>query len=280
MLGLAVSLALLAACQQTQAQVADAPAAVRVVVDAGHNNFHAIEARYAPFAEVLRAQGLAVASNTQPFTDASLAGTEVLVIANAMSLDDLRDPSTPNPSAFTADEIAAVRRFVERGGGLLLIADHMPFAGAANELAAAFGVTFDNGFAIDGDTEPDVFTRQNGGLVEDPLTEGVMQVRSFNGSAFVAPNARPLMRLSARYTIMLPERPGEFSATTPRVSGADRLQAAALELGAGRVAVFGEAAMFTDQTLPNGQRPGFHAPGAEDNARLLINVTNWLAKRD
>jgi hypothetical protein len=41
-----------------------------------------------------------------------------------------------------------VRRFVERGGALLLIADHMPMAGAASDLGLAFGVHFENGFAL------------------------------------------------------------------------------------------------------------------------------------
>ena len=36
----------------------------------------------------------------------------------------------------------AVRDWVKGGGSLLLIADHMPFPGAAGTLASAFGVRF------------------------------------------------------------------------------------------------------------------------------------------
>lgn len=37
--------------------------------------------------------------------------------------------------------------WVESGGRLLLIADHMPLAGSAAKLAAAFGASFTDGFA-------------------------------------------------------------------------------------------------------------------------------------
>lgn len=48
--------------------------------------------------------------------------------------------------------------------------------------------------------------------------------------------------------------------------------------GRGRVAVFGEAAMFTAQvTGPERQPMGMNAPGAEQNAQLLLNVLHWLS---
>ncbi|HET9229873.1 MAG TPA: hypothetical protein VFO00_01210 [Vitreimonas sp.] len=256
-----------------------AEAGPRVVIDAAHHNFHTVDGRYAPFAQLLRNDGFRVSGSDAVFSDESLANVNILVIANAVAAEDAEEWRTPNPSAFTAEEIAAVRRFIERGGSLLLIADHMPFGGAAQDLGAAFGVTFDNGFATDGDNDPDLFTRANGGLADDPLLANIRQVRTFTGSAFRAPQARPLLRLDARYEVLLPEVAWEFSEETPRVSGADRLQGAVLEAGRGRVAVFGEAAMFTAQVAgPQRSPTGLRAPGAEENKAFALTILRWLAR--
>ncbi|MGB0915797.1 MAG: hypothetical protein ACPGVI_06975, partial [Crocinitomicaceae bacterium] len=40
------------------------------------------------------------------------------------------------------EEITFIKNWVKKGGKLVLIADHMPFAGAANDLAKAFGFEF------------------------------------------------------------------------------------------------------------------------------------------
>jgi hypothetical protein len=254
----------------------------RLVIDGGHNNFHTVDGRYAPFAQLMRNDGMRVAGSEAPFNDASLADVDILVIANALAAEDVEEWRTPNPSAFTADEIAAVRRFVEQGGSLLLIADHMPFGGAAQELGAAFGVTFDNGFAVREASmrgEPDLFRRDNGGLSDDPLTAGIDQVRTFTGSAFRAEHARPLVQLGAEWQVLLPEVAWEFGDDTPRVAGDDRLQGAVWEVGQGRLAVFGEAAMFTAQVAGPQQAPvGLRAPGAEANKQFALNIVRWLAR--
>lgn len=251
----------------------------RVVIDGAHHNFHTVDGRYAPFAQLLRNDGFRVGGSTVPFRDESLANVDVLVIANALAAENVEEWRLPTPSAFTTDEIAAARRFVERGGSLLLIADHMPFAGAAGDLGKTFGVRFDNGFATDGDNEPDLFTHENGGLADDPLLANIRQLRSFTGSAFSAPNARPLLRLDARYQVLMPQVAWEFSESTPRVSGEGRLQGAVLERGRGRVAVFGEAAMFTAQVAGPQRTPmGLRAPGAEENKAFALQILRWLGR--
>jgi len=289
-LSCALALSPLAFAQQAADPLADlsvarpafaANAGPRVVIDGAHHNFHTVDGRYAPFAQLLRNDGFRVEGSSAAFTDESLAGVNVLVIANALAEEDVEEWRLPNPSAFTADEIAAVRRFVERGGSLLLIADHMPMAGAATDLGRAFGIEFINGFATRQAEGFDLFTRENGGLADDPLTAGIPQLRSFTGSAFTAPaNARALMRLDARYTVLTPEIAWQFSAETPRVSGEGKLQGAVMEVGRGRIAVFGEAAMFTAQVAGRQQTPtGLRSPGAEHNKQFVLNVARWLGER-
>jgi hypothetical protein len=51
-----------------------------------------------------------------------------------------------------------------------------------------------------------------------------------------------------------------------------------LAFGRGRVAVFGEAAMFSAQLAGPERRPmGMNAPEAPQNPRFLLNLVRWLA---
>lgn len=258
----------------------------RVVIDGGHHNFHTVDGRYAPFAQLLRNDGFVVDGATAPFTDASLQGVAILVIANPLAAENA--PSNwrlPTPSAFTTNEIAAVHRFVDAGGALFLIADHMPFAGAAHDLAQSFGVNFENGFAFSapagGPQHPDIFSHANGALADDPIYAGIDHVRTFTGSAFTARGAgvHPVLRLDAHWTIYEPSVAWEFDAQTPTLPGADHLQGALLEVGRGRVAVFGEAAMFSAQLAGPQQIPmGLNAPDADQNKAFALAIVNWLAR--
>ena len=85
------------------------------------------------------------------------------------------------------------------------------------------------------------------------------------------------MRLGPRWTVLLPEVAWQFDDATPRLSGEGKLQGALLEIGQGRVAVFGEAAMFTAQLAgPQAVPMGLNAPGAEQNKQFALNVIHWL----
>lgn len=111
----------------------------RIAIDEAHHNFHTAEGRYRPFAELAQRDGLVVQPNTDAFTAESLASIDILVVANAVHERNVYDWSLPSPSAFTADEVKEIHTWVETGGSMLLIVDHMPFPGAAAELAAPFG---------------------------------------------------------------------------------------------------------------------------------------------
>lgn len=239
----------------------------RVLIDGGHGNLHTESGTFAPFAQLLRNDGMNVAGSDSPVTPALLEQVDVLVIANA--------GSESGGSAFSAAEIAAIRAFVERGGGLLLIADHSPYPAAVAELGRAFGVTLHNVFA-DHD-EDEIFTTRNGGIGRDPLLAGIGAVRTFGGSTLETsdPKARQLLRLWPGWTIQTMQGEG----LSPEQPAGNALQAVALERGSGRVAVFGEAAMFTAQRAEGlfGEKIGFHAKGAEGNKALILRLMNWLA---
>jgi len=261
----------------------------RVIIDAAHLNFHTADTGYAPFAQLLRLDGYRVDSNREPFTAESLGRADVLVIANAMHKQSEADwAPLPSHSAFTDAEVTEVEKWVRGGGSLLLIADHMPLAGHAEALAAAFGVRFQNGFAFDSAGSGQItFRRSDRSLAAGLIANGrgagerVDSVTTFTGQAFrvdPAIKAEPLLVLPDGYKLLLPEVAFQFSDRTPRISAANLLQGAIVYHGQGRVAVFGEAAMFGAQRGGPDRRPvGMNAPEARENYRLALNLLHWLS---
>lgn len=252
-----------------------------VAIDGAHHNFHTADGGFLAFANLLRQDGFQVSSSGESLEPSALEGVDILVIANALARDDLDGWVLPNPSAFTPSEIASVKRWVEEGGALLLIADHMPFPGAAGELAEAFEVSFLNGFAmIPGRQGPIVFRKSDGTLTQHWLTDGLDSVATFTGSAFEAPGDATILLGFPEGTVSLqPDTAWVFQPHTPRVDVAGWAQGLVRRVGQGRVAVFGEAAMFSAQLAGPQRAPmGMNAPVAAGNARLVINLVRWLAE--
>lgn len=250
-----------------------------VAIDEAHNNFHTAEGRYLAFAELLRRDGYRIARNKAPFTPEGLKAYRVLVISNALNERNASEWSLPTPPAFTDAEVAAVKEWVNAGGSLLLISDHMPFPGAASTLAAAFGVRFSNGFALDPAAKGGqlFFRRGDQSLREHEVTQGIETVVTFTGSAFQADGAQPVLVLPGTVVSLEPKQAWQFSAETPRVPVGGWLQGATLKPGKGRMAVFGEAAMFSAQLAGSAKQPmGMNHPDAKDNSRLLLNLMRWL----
>ncbi len=259
-----------------------------VCIDEAHFNFHTMEGRFYAFARLLTLDGFQVRANQEKFDARTLAQCRVLVISNAQPSDvDWNDYPYPTPSAFTPAEIAAVRDWVHGGGSLLLIADHMPLAGAAAALAAAFDVEFFDGFARREPVSdrPDLFTMANGGLQDHVITRGrkdqpdeVTSVRTFTGQAFRAPRAEPLLVFPEGYVQLLPVKAWQFPPDTKTLPVAGWLQGAVQKTGKGRAAFFGEAAMFSAQLAGPDKAPiGMNSPDAAQNAQFMFNLLHWLA---
>ena len=119
---------------------------------------------------------------TTRYDSTTLAKIGVLVIANAVNAaneagQNWRLPIVP---AFDSSEIASISAWVKRGGSLWIIADHMPFAGAAADLARSVGVIWLDGFALPEGQPPDprtgdypiTFRRSDGSLGALPPVRG------------------------------------------------------------------------------------------------------------
>jgi hypothetical protein len=260
-----------------------------VCVDEKHHNFHTLGERFAAFGGLLERDGYRPVASAATFDAALLAACDVLVISNAQPNDDEWDRyPVPTPSAFTTAEITAVREWVDRGGALLLIADHQPLAGAAAKLAAAFDVEFTDGFARrePNHAEPDIFRSSDRTLRAHAIIAGrderesVASVRTFRGQAFRAPQAEPLIVLPAGWVNLMSEKAWEFTDATPRLPVEGWLQGAVQTVGKGRAAFFGEAAMFSAQRVGPDRKPmGMNAPGAEANFQFVLNVMHWLTRK-
>jgi len=259
-----------------------------VLIDEGHANFHTMGERYGAFARLAARDGYVVRPHGGRFTRAGLDNAKILVIANALDPRNREDWHVPIWPAFDSTEVAVVEQWVASGGSLLLVADHMPFGGAAAGLAAAFGVQMTNGFAND-DHGKSTFTvrRADGRLRAHAITDGrgpgerVDSITVFTGQAFGATaKVDTLIALGAGSYLLLPEEAWNFTKDTPRENAEGRMVAAALAHGRGRVVMLGEAAMLTAQLAGPQQVPmGMNAPYAVDHPRFVLNLLRWLAAR-
>lgn len=254
-----------------------------IAIDEAHNNFHTLQGRYSVFADLLERDGYILRSNTKPFTKDGLEKFDVLVISNA--LNDVNTDGNwhlPTPSAFNDDELKAIVDWVNEGGRLFLIADHMPFAGAAADLAHEFGFQFTNGFVFDNDEGNVAVFKKDSGLQSNALTSSpnaVEQVATFTGQAFRIPQqAHSILQLNEQHLNYLPDTAWVFNENTPRLPVKGWSQLAYTEHGSGRVVVSGEAAMFTAQVSGSEKRKfGMNNPQAKDNSKLLLNLIGWLS---
>jgi hypothetical protein len=257
-----------------------------VLIDEAHGNYHTAGGRYRPFATLLERDGYVVGRQRAMLSATAFDPGTILVIANALAPRNQEDWSLPTPSAFDPQEIAAVHKWVEDGGSLLLIADHMPFGGAAEALAAAFGVRMTNGYAVEPSTRNGIFVYRHadGSLGDHAITRGrnsseqVDSVKAFVGQGFWVAGAEstPILKLAPTTVLRLPSKSEEMNERTAQISAAGMLQGALLRPGKGRLAVFGEAAMFSAQAS-GPTHFGFNDPTAPQNAQFVLNTLHWLS---
>jgi hypothetical protein len=257
----------------------------RVVFDEAHNNFHTTTGRYKPFVDLIGSDGYNVVPGRKVFAKPSLSTFKILVIANAVGTEDM-DEEGADRSAFTEEECDVVRDWVKGGGALLLIADHAPFGGAAETLGKRFGVEMSKGYTFDpenyfkesGNPTTLIFSRENKGLLNHPITQGrneserINQVLTFTGQSLKGPEGSSVLLLLSETARDRADRESQTS-----VSAAGRAQAIAFKFGKGRVVVMGEAGMLSAQLTGPEKRPiGMNVPGS-DNRQLALNIMHWLS---
>lgn len=264
-----------------------------IAFDKAHLNYHTLDKRYRTLGEYLRRDGYQVRSLRQPLANKALAGVDILVIANALHEKNLGSWELPVYPAFSDNEVQQLVAWVESGGSLLLIADHIPFAGAAEGLAAAFGVRFLNGYALPKKIWPPqhvmIFDRKRGGVRAHQITDGtsgeqrIDRVVSFLGQAFqVTGDYQPLLVFGEEAIAYLPVAAGQPRRINewPSVGIGGWLQGAVAQRGKGRIAVFGESLMFAGPQKDRRKgKNGLFPPHGAQNPQLVRRLFRWLAQR-
>ena len=257
-----------------------------IFIDEAHNNFHTKDGGFFAFSKLLGQDGYQVLSLNKSITQIEiLKDCKILVIVNALNSINIDDWFLPNPSAFTDEEIDIIKQWVENGGSLFLIADHMPFAGAAYELGKVFGFEYLNGFAYTKEHAwpPSMFSLKDGTLNKSLITDGINEsekidsVATFTGSSFKAPSgAIPVLSFIAENYSLQPDTAWIFNDSTPSQNLNGFYQGAIKNFGKGKVAVFGEAAMFTAQIANGNFKVGINSEQAPQNAQFALNLIHWL----
>jgi hypothetical protein len=255
-----------------------------IYIDEGHNNFHTKDGRYKPFANLLAKDGYLVESLSGEFDSKTLENVKILVIANPLNATNTNNRwYLPTPSAYTEKEIFEIFKWVNQGGSLFLIVDHMPWPGATEELAKAFGFTFYNGFTLDV-VNPSYFLTNNGTIIQNVITTGrnssekVNIIPNTEGQAFkIPPDATPILLFDNSSLMLMPDTAWNFHSKTPLVNIKGWSQSAYKLQGKGRIVVNGEASMFSAQIgQPGNRKMGMNRDDAPDNYKLLLNIIHWL----
>ncbi len=259
----------------------------KVLIDESHNNLHKKEGGLHAFTRMMEDDGAKVHSNDTTFSSTLLKGYNILIIVNALHDSNIGNWQNPCPSAFTKEEIEAVELFVKNGGSLLLVADHMPYGGAAEEIGKAFGVKWNNGFVIRQGQHwpPSEFDRSSNTLLDSPVTvdsdytKRVSHIASFTGSAFKPPKrAQSFMVYDDSHMVLMPDVAWQFSKKTKKENSEGWVQGACLKYGNGKIVFLGEAAMITAQLGDHDHKVGMNNPkDAPENPQLALNIFRYLA---
>lgn len=200
-------------------------------------------------AEAFRSSGYEVRSTTEPLTPEALTGVSVVVTSGGFV------PHKP-------EETAALKKFVEAGGGLSVM---MHIAPTYEGLLSAFGIVGSSGVVHETENVEAInsldFTAKD--FSAHPLFEGVAGVK-FYGSwavASVKGGAEVVARTSKGGWIDLNRNKVRDEKVEPL--GQLGLIAVA-NPGSGRVAAFGDDAVFQDKFLVG------------DNKKLASNLAAWL----
>jgi len=266
-----------------------------VLYDEGHLNTHAASGAYKPLADLIRSDGYELRVSRQVFSEQTLSGVSVLIVALPRGTNEANDQT-----AFVESELTAIDHWVRNGGSLLLVTDHWPYGLAAAALAQRFDVQMGKGLVEDplhhdpsrGDSHL-VFSEDNGLLREHPIIRGrtpaerIRKALTFTGQSLLGPSsAVPFLALSDAAIEYVPTAPkveksgGDVRVTMEYgapVSVKGRAQGVALEVEKGRLVVLGDAGMLRAQKEKGGGRVGMNVPGYDDR-QLAINIMHWLSR--
>jgi len=199
-----------------------------------------------------------VARRTEPLSDAALADCDVLIV---------KVPTRP----YAPREIEAIERFVDRGGGLMLVGEHTNVFHSGtylNSIARRFGFTFrhDCLFGVDKVFEQ----RYEPPVVPHPIVQHVLWM-DFATSCSIAPEqstGRAAIRSVGLKSLMADYHVGNFYPKpddSPEMRYGAFVQLWTMRRGRGRIAAFTDSTIFSNFCV--------FEPGKKE---LWMGIVEWL----
>lgn len=243
-----------------------------IVFDEAHNQHTTISddsgTGFSKFAELLTECGYTVRSVCKEEDYSSLLkDADVFVISF---------PTTE----FSDNELKTIKEFVERGKGLLLVADWgniFNHATVLNKIASMFGILFNDDRIADTEEFYNIKKEFMGTVFEEgarqfikitnlrkhPITEGICEIGHYAGCS-LAVNAEKALTFSS--TTSFSDTDGDNIQNRIEKSGGF-ITSAFTEHYAGRVVGVGDTSKFSNEFIDQG-----------DNKIFALNIIEWLAK--
>lgn len=259
-----------------------------IYIDEYHNNDMSLNNRMFPLINVLKKDGYQIKSLNKPISKSSLNNSKMLIIIGALHKTNIDNWKLPTLSAFSENEILELLKWINEGGSLLLVADHMPFPGAISKLSSRLGVEWYNGFVIDSvNWGMSTFSEREGTLAKHPLLNGrnknekVNWIATYYGSGFKLKDSTISGLLSFNNPNIVSYQTKEawrMYADTPIVPSKELFQAAVMRRGKGKVAFIGEASLFSAQLVGKDRNPvGINFQNNNQNLQFVLNLLHWLS---
>ena len=260
-----------------------------IYIDEYHNNDMSLSNKMFPLIEVLKNDGYRIHPFNWSLNESSLENVKLLVIIGALHKTNVNNWKLPTPSAFSDVEIEIVLSWIKEGGDLLLVADHMPFPGAVKRLSSRLGVDWYNGFVIDSiNWGMSIFSTREGTLKNHSLLKGrfpdekVDWVATYYGSGFKLKDTTITGLFSFDNSNIVSYQTQEawkMYSYTPTTASNKLFQAATLTYGKGRVAIIGEASLFSAQLVGKDKNPvGINFQNNNQNLQFVLNLFHWLSR--
>jgi hypothetical protein len=203
-----------------------------------------------------------VDQKAEDITDALLAEYDILFI---------KTPTEP----FSETEIVAIKRFVERGGGLLLIGDHTNVFGITtnlNPLASQFGAAFRYDGQYDVSGELSVYRRPV--VLPHPVVQQMPAFMFATGCMLDAPllAENAIIGYGIKSVYLDYSRPNFFpkdARNTETMEFGLFVQAAGIPFGKGRVFLFTDSTVWSNFYM--------FIPGKPE---LLLGIMEWLNRKN
>ncbi len=258
-----------------------------VYFDEAHLTNMSMNGHYKPLASLLSKDGYQVKPYYQRFSEAGLKTGNILVMANPYG-QSVNGWKVDSAQALITEEVTALKNWVSNGGKLLLIMDHMPYPGRADNIAKAFGFTFWDCHVMPRDSSAgevgQLFNRELKTLSKHAITEGrnsneeVEQIATFAGSCMEIPSqAKSIINLNENYEAVFSHGAFNFEESDYRKSANGLSQGAVMDYGKGKIAIFCDADMFTARKSKSANTNiGMNYKYANENPKFVLNIFHWL----